>query len=157
MSQHTCTRTHARMHAHTHTHTHTHTKHTKTDLMIFLFVGLPMCMSSHLFGLQTCVFCLKLSQGHYCMSANTKDSGKTALMCRLPWAFAGCICDYSRTSMAQTSLGPWKFVWDMGSSSHWGLIMAPVHEANSDNLVFDFLHSDCMLSVFIRIALMRGF
>ena len=25
---------------------------------------------------------------------------------------------YSRTSMAQTSLGPWKFVRDMGSSSH---------------------------------------
>ena len=25
---------------------------------------------------------------------------------------------YSRTSMARTSLGPWKFVRDMGSSSH---------------------------------------
>ena len=25
---------------------------------------------------------------------------------------------YSRTSMAQTSSGPWKFVQDMGSSSH---------------------------------------
>ena len=33
---------------------------------------------------------------------------------------------YSRTSMARTSLGPWKFVRDMGSSSHLGLIMAPV-------------------------------
>ena len=41
---------------------------------------------------------------------------------------------YSRTSMARTSLGPWKFVRDMGSSSHWGLILAPVQEANSDNL-----------------------
>ena len=32
--------------------------------------------------------------------------------------------------------------------------MAPVQEANSDNLgkSFDFLHSDCMLSVLIRIA-----
>ena len=26
--------------------------------------------------------------------------------------------NYSRTSMARTSLGPWKFVRDMGSSSH---------------------------------------
>ena len=25
---------------------------------------------------------------------------------------------YSQTSMARTSLGPWKFVRDMGSSSH---------------------------------------
>ena len=41
---------------------------------------------------------------------------------------------YSRTAMARTSLGPWKFVRDMGSSSHWGLIMAPSQEANGDNL-----------------------
>ena len=41
---------------------------------------------------------------------------------------------YSRTSMARTSLRPWKFVRDMGSSSHWGLIMAPAQKANSDNL-----------------------
>ena len=26
--------------------------------------------------------------------------------------------DYSRTSVARTSLGPWKFVLDMGSLSH---------------------------------------
>ena len=45
-----------------------------------------------------------------------------------------CLPEYSRTSMARTSLGPMKFVRDMGSSSHWGLIMAPVQEANSDNL-----------------------
>ena len=32
---------------------------------------------------------------------------------------------YSRTSVAQTSLGQWKFVGDMGSSSHCGLIIAP--------------------------------
>ena len=32
------------------------------------------------------------------------------------------------------SLGPWKLVRDMGSSSNWGLIMAPVQEVNSDNL-----------------------
>ena len=35
--------------------------------------------------------------------------------------------------MARTSLGPWKFVRGMGTSSHWGLIMAPVQEANGDN------------------------
>ena len=31
---------------------------------------------------------------------------------------------YSRTSMTRAALGPWKFVRDMGRSSHWGLIMA---------------------------------
>ena len=41
---------------------------------------------------------------------------------------------YSRTSMARTSLGPWQFARNMDSSSHWGLIMAQVQEANSDNL-----------------------
>ena len=40
--------------------------------------------------------------------------------------------------MARTSFGPWKFVRDMGSSSHWGLIMTPVQEAKSDNLGFFF-------------------
>ena len=37
--------------------------------------------------------------------------------------------------------------------------MAQFQEANSDNLgiFFDFLHNDCMLSVLIRIALMRRF
>ena len=34
----------------------------------------------------------------------------------------------------QTSLGPWKFVLDMGSSSHWELIIAPGQEVNGDNL-----------------------
>ena len=29
-----------------------------------------------------------------------------------------CFVLYSRTSMARTSLGPWKFVRDVGSSSH---------------------------------------
>ena len=36
---------------------------------------------------------------------------------------------YSRTSMARTPLGPWKFVRDMGSSSQWGLIKATGEEA----------------------------
>ena len=55
--------------------------------------------------------------------------------------------NYSRTSMARTSLGPWKFVRDMGSSSHWGLIMAPVQEANSDNLGKSFRFSTQWLYV----------
>ena len=33
--------------------------------------------------------------------------------------------------MARTSLGPWKFVRDMSSSSHWGLIMTSVQEAKA--------------------------
>ena len=41
---------------------------------------------------------------------------------------------YSRTLMARTSLGPWKFVRDIGSSSHLGLIMAQGQEANGDKL-----------------------
>ena len=40
----------------------------------------------------------------------------------------------SQTSMARTSFGPWHFVRDIGSSSHWGLIIAPGQEANADNL-----------------------
>ena len=48
--------------------------------------------------------------------------------------FKGIKIIYSRTSMARTSLGPWKFVRDVSSSSHWGLIMALVQETNSDNL-----------------------
>ena len=54
---------------------------------------------------------------------------------------------YSRTSMARTSLGPWKFVRGTGSSSHWGLIMAPVQEANSDNLGKSFWFSTQWLYV----------
>ena len=38
------------------------------------------------------------------------------------------------TFMARASLGTWKFIRDMGSSSHWGFIMAPGQEANGDNL-----------------------
>ena len=32
--------------------------------------------------------------------------------------------DYSQTSMARTSLGPWKFILDTDCSSDWGLIIA---------------------------------
>ena len=42
------------------------------------------------------------------------------------------ITKYNRTSMARTSLGPWKFVRDMGSSSFWGLILALGQEANGE-------------------------
>ena len=46
---------------------------------------------------------------------------------------------YSRTSMVWTSLGPQKIVRDMGSSSHWGLIMVPDQEENRDNLGIFFI------------------
>ena len=62
--------------------------------------------------------------------------------------------------MARTSLGPLKFVRDMGSSSHRGLIMTPGgQEENVDSLgiFFDLLHNNGMLSVLNRIASMRRF
>ena len=43
-------------------------------------------------------------------------------------------CLISKTSVVRTSLGPWKFIREMGSSNHRGLIMAPCQEANGDNL-----------------------
>ena len=43
--------------------------------------------------------------------------------------------------MARTSLGPGKFVRDMGSSSHGGLILVPDQEANGDNLGKSFRSS----------------
>ena len=56
-----------------------------------------------------------------------------------------------------TSLGLWEFVLDMGSSSHWGLIIAPGQGANGDNLgvYFDHLNNKGILSILIRIAPMR--
>ena len=48
---------------------------------------------------------------------------------------------YSQTLLARTSLGPWKFVWDMGSLSHWGLIIIPGQKANGDDLGNCFLSS----------------
>ena len=67
------------------------------------------------------------------------------------WRFTVVAYMYSRTSMARTSLGLWKFVRDMGSSSHWGLIMAQGRETNG------LLYNNCMLSVLIRIASLRRF
>ena len=44
---------------------------------------------------------------------------------------------YSRT-IARTSLGPCRFVRDLGSSSHWGLIIAQGQKANEHNLEMPF-------------------
>ena len=41
---------------------------------------------------------------------------------------------YIKTSMARTSFGQSKFIRDMGSSSHCGLIMAPGQEVRYGNL-----------------------
>ena len=48
---------------------------------------------------------------------------------------------YSGTSMARIALGPWKFVRDMGCSSHWGLIIAPGQKADGNNLGKSFRFS----------------
>ena len=60
---------------------------------------------------------------------------------------------YSRAPMAQTSLGAWKFVLDIGSSSHWRLIIATGQESNGGW----FKGNLGMLSVLIRVAPMRRF
>ena len=60
--------------------------------------GFPVCGSSNAHA-RCAIFatdmriCLKLPQGLYYMSANSKGSGETALMRRLAWAFAGRLCD----------------------------------------------------------------
>ena len=43
--------------------------------------------------------------------------------------------------MTQTFLGPWKFIRDMVSSSHRGLIMVPGQGVNGDNLGKSFRSS----------------
>ena len=48
---------------------------------------------------------------------------------------------YSKTSMAQTFLGPCKFVLDMGNLSTSGLIIVPGQGANGDNLGMSFQSS----------------
>ena len=60
--------------------------------------GFPVCGSSNAhaqspIGATDILFCLKLPQGLYCKSANSKGSGKTALKRRLAWAFVGGLCD----------------------------------------------------------------
>ena len=66
-----------------------------------------------------CWIFLQTFQTYFCIQANSVDPDQTA---------------YSRTSMARTSLGPSKIVWDMGSASHWGLFMVPGQETDGDNL-----------------------
>ena len=62
---------------------------------------------------------------------------------------------YSRTSIARKS---WKSVLEMGSSSHWGLIIVPGKEAYGANRIsFHSFKNNGMLSVFIRIASIRRF
>ena len=56
---------------------------------------------------------------------------------------------YSRTLMARTALGLWKFVRDERSSSQWGLILEPS--------LFYLLQNKYMLRVLIRIASSRWF
>ena len=48
--------------------------------------------------------------------------------------------------MARTSLGPWTFVRDMGSSSHSGLIIAPGQDVNGElrAVVFYLLNKNCI-------------
>ena len=50
-------------------------------------------------------------------------------------------------------------LFDMGSSGHFELTIAPGHETNSDNLesLLDLLYNNGMLSLLIRIASMRRF
>ena len=67
----------------------------------------------------------------FLVSSSFRDSG---MVCFVILAFPEYLYLYSKISMARTSLGPWKFIRDMGSSSHWGLIMALGQEAYGDNL-----------------------
>ena len=61
--------------------------------------------------------------------------------------------------MARISLRPWKFVLNMDSSGHLGLIVTQGQEANGDNVgnVFDLRDNNGMLCVLIRIASSRRF
>ena len=61
--------------------------------------------------------------------------------------------DYSRTSMARTPLGPWKFVRDSGSSSLGRLLIVP-HQEPQWRFLWDICFK-CMLCVLIRIAKRR--
>ena len=56
--------------------------------------------------------------------------------------------------MAHPSLGPLKFVRDMGTLSHRSLIMTPSQEANGYNLgkSFSILYNHSMFNVLIRIT-----
>ena len=79
---------------------------------------------------------------HRCQ-LNAKDESS---FLKVLWLFQTFILDPLKTQMqsncmTKTSLGPWKLVLNMGSSSHWELIIARCQEANSDNLGMPFLSS----------------
>ena len=69
--------------------------------------------------------CLKSSLENILQSWNLLVKSSTTV----PVKFHSGPCIYSRTSMARTPLGPWKFVRDSGSSSHGGLLLVPYQEA----------------------------
>ena len=70
-----------------------------------------------------------------------------------------CLSIHFKASVAQISLGPWKFIQDMVSSSQWGLIMAPGQETNDHNLgtFFNLLDNNGMLRVLISLASTKWF
>ena len=52
------------------------------DLIFVRFVVFQMRMRSHLLGLQTCVFCLKLLKGLFYIYAYSKSPGETVILRR---------------------------------------------------------------------------
>ena len=56
---------------------------------------------------------------------------------------------YRRTSITRSSLGPRKYVLDIGSSSHWGLIVTPDLKTNGYHLVWSLFDFDvcCVYSL----------
>ena len=88
-------------------------------------------------------------------TASNHKATETCSISILPHGIVHRRTMHSQTSIAGTSLGPWKCVRDIGSSSHWELIMASGQESNCDNLgkSFDLLHNNGMLSVLIRIRI----
>ena len=57
----------------------------------------------------------------------------------------------SRISVAGTSFVPWKFARDMGSSSHWMLIMMQGQETNRDNFGKSFCFSTLYTIIVCRV------
>ena len=66
---------------------------------------------------------------------------KCALRAYVTQRRARSACAHSKTVMAQTSLGPWKFIWEMVSPSHCSSIIAPGQESNGDDLGKSFWYS----------------
>ena len=67
------------------------------------------------------VLCVRACERVCVMFPYTAAQDKAPVSIRNRSAFQNALrlrIKYSRTSMARTSLGPWKFVRDMGSSNH---------------------------------------